>query len=160
MDIINHAEKYLHIFSPYLILPDEMINALGFAAKRGVDVRIILPHIPDKKYTYLLARIAYERLIPTGVRIFEYEPGFVHAKSFISDGRCCTVGTVNTDFRSLYLHFECGVYAAGHPVVADVEADFQDTLRKCIEITGDDVKNYPLLKRIMGYLMRVVAPQM
>ena len=160
LDIINHAERYLHIFTPYLVLPDVMMRALKFAAKRGVDVKLIVPHIPDKKYTYLLARISYEELIPAGVRIFEYEPGFIHSKCFVSDDRCCTVGTVNMDYRSLYLHFECGVYAAAHPVVADVEADFQDTLGKCMEITMDDVKHYPFTKRMAGYLLRVVAPLM
>ena len=160
LDIINHAEKYLHIFSPYLVLPDVMMNALKFASKRGVDVKLIVPHIPDKKYTYLLARISYEELIPAGVRIFEYEPGFIHSKCFVSDDRCCTVGTVNMDFRSLYLHFECGVYASAHPMVADVEADFQETLRKCTEITEEDVNTYPFIKRMTGYILRVVAPQM
>ena len=96
MDIINQAEQYVHICTPYLILDDEMETALRYAAKRGVDVRIILPHIPDKKYAFLLAKNHYEALISSGVKIYEYLPGFVHAKVFVSDNCKCTVGTINT----------------------------------------------------------------
>lgn len=160
LDIIGRARHYVHIFTPYLILDHEMVTALRFAAKREVDVSLIVPHIPDKKYAYLLARIFYEELIPHGVKIYEYEPGFVHAKSFVSDDCCATVGTINLDFRSLYLHFECGVYLADHPAVLDVERDFQATLRESILITEADLARYPLPMRLLGRVMRVVAPQM
>lgn len=160
MDILNRAKRYVHICTPYLILDHEMVTALRFAAKRGVEVQLIVPHIPDKQYAYLEARIFYEELIPYGVEIYEYTPGFVHAKSFVSDDRCCTVGTVNLDFRSLYLHFECGVYAADHPVVAEVERDFQETLQSCQRITMEDIKNYSNFRRALGYILRVMAPQM
>ncbi|MDD6211943.1 MAG: cardiolipin synthase [Clostridiales bacterium] len=160
MDIINRAKKYVHICTPYLVLDNEMVTALRFAAKRGVEVQLILPHHPDKKYAYLLARVFYEELIPHGVQIYEYLPGFVHAKSFVSDDRCCTVGTINLDFRSLYLHFECGTYMTLGSVVADVERDFQETKKKCRRITEADCKAYPWWKRMLGYLLRVIAPQM
>ncbi len=160
MDILNRARDYVHIMTPYLILDDEMENALCFAAKRGVDVTIIMPHIPDKLYAYLLARTYYPELIAAGVKIYEYTPGFVHAKEFISDGKRATVGTINLDFRSLYLHFECGLYMYRCPVVEDVERDFQETLGKCQRITFEECRNYPLTRRLAGRALRLFAPLM
>ena len=106
----QQAKRYVHIMTPYLILDDTLLRNLGYAAKRGVDTAIIMPHIPDKKYAYLLARSYYPELIEAGVQISEYMPAFVHATSFVSDDEKAVVGTINLDFRSLYLHFECGVY--------------------------------------------------
>lgn len=160
LDIINQAKSYVHICTPYLILDAEMETALKFAAKRGVDVRIILPHIPDKKYVYLLARNHYETLVEAGVKIYEYLPGFVHAKVFVSDDCKCTVGTINLDYRSLYLHFECGVFVYDNPVVFDVERDFQDTLNRCLPMTLAECRKYPLYKRLLGHLLRIFAPLM
>ena len=160
LDILNRAGKYVHIFTPYLILDQEMVHALQFAAKRGVDVSIIVPHIPDKRYVYLLAWVYYEMLIPGGVKIYEFEPGFVHAKCFVSDDRTAVVGTVNMDFRSMYLHFECGVYMKNVPAVKMVEEDFQATLEHCRRITETDLVSYPWYKKLLGYSMRVVAPQL
>ena len=114
--------------TPYLILDDQMINALQYSAKRGVETIIIMPHIPDKMSAYLLARSYYEELLTAGVRIFEYTPGFVHGKVFTCDDEKAVVGTINLDFRSLYLHFECAAYFYKHPVVAQVEDDYQKTL--------------------------------
>lgn len=160
MDILNRAQRYVHIMTPYLILDNEMLTALTFAAKRGVDVSIILPHIPDKKYAFALAKTHYRELIETGVRIFEYTPGFVHAKTFSSDDCKAVVGTINLDYRSLYLHFECAAYLRNIPAVADVERDFQETLGKCQEITAEDLKNIPLSYRVAGWLLKVFAPVM
>ena len=158
LDIIQHAQRYLHICTPYLILDDELNTALKYAAKRGVDVKLILPHIPDKQYAYLVARTHFPELIRSGVKIYEYTPGFVHAKSFVSDDKVCTVGTINLDFRSLYLHFECGVFVYDNPVVDHVEEDFQETLRKCQRITLADCKEFPLIKKLVGKTLRLVAP--
>ena len=105
--ILNHAKKYVHIMTPYLILDNEMIDALTRAAKGGIEVQIIMPHIPDKPYAFYLAKTYYEELIAGGVEIYEYTPGFVHAKVFTSDDDTATVGSINLDYRSLYLHFEC-----------------------------------------------------
>lgn len=160
MDILYHAKKYVHIMTPYLILDDEMITALTYAVKRGVEVVIIMPHIPDKIYAYLLARTYYPQLIEEGVKIYEYTPGFVHAKVFTSDDEKAVVGTVNLDFRSLYLHFENAVYMFRHPVIGHVEQDFQDTLKQCQEITREDCRKYNLLKKIAGRVLRLVAPLM
>ena len=160
MDILNQAKSYVHIMTPYLILDDEMENALCYAAKRGIDVKIIMPHIPDKKYAYMLARTYYPELIQAGVKIYEYTPGFVHAKVFVSDNEKAVVGTINLDFRSLYLHFECAAYIYDHPVVLDVEKDYQETLENCMLITMENCKNYSWSGKKLGRLMRLVAPLM
>lgn len=160
MDIINRAEKYVHIMTPYLILDNEMISALTYAAKRGVDVSIIMPHIPDKQYAYLLARSYYAELIQTGVKIYEYTPGFVHAKSFTSDDIKAVVGSINLDYRSLFLHFECACYFYRSPVVAQVEDDFRETLKKCSLVTLEECRKYNIFKKIAGRVLRLFAPLM
>lgn len=160
LDILGHAKKYVHIMTPYLIIDDEMVSALKYAAKRGVDTVIIMPHIPDKLYAYLLARSYYEELLAAGVKIYEYTPGFIHAKVFTSDDEKAVVGTINLDFRSLYLHFECAVYLYKHAAVFDVEQDFQATLAKCQEITIAGCRKYPFMKRFAGKALRLFAPLM
>lgn len=159
-DILNQATKYVHIMTPYLILDDEMVSALTYAAKRGVETVIIMPHIPDKVYAYLLARSYYQELIEDGVKIYEYTPGFVHAKVFTSDDEKAVVGTINLDFRSLYLHFECGTYMYRNAAVKTVEEDFQDTLKMCRMITLEDCREYPVIKKVAGSMLRLFAPLM
>lgn len=160
IDILNRAKNYVHIMTPYLILDDEMISALRYCAKRGVETVIIMPHIPDKPYAYLLARTYYKQLLKYGVKIYEYTPGFVHAKEFISDDIRASVGTINLDFRSLYLHFECAAYIYHNDVVKDIENDFEDTLKKCMQITVRDCEQYPGWKLFIGKLLRIFAPLM
>lgn len=110
LDIINKAKKYVYITTPYLVIDNEMITALGFAAKSGVDVKIVVPHIADKWYVNYAGWNYYKELIKLGVQIYEYMPGFIHAKNFVSDDEIATVGSINLDYRSLYLHFECGTF--------------------------------------------------
>lgn len=160
LHILNHAKKYVHIMTPYLILDSEVITALSRAAKSGVEVQIIMPHIPDKKYAFYLAKTYYKELIESGVQIFEYTPGFMHAKVFVSDDDTATVGTVNLDYRSLYLHFECGVFIYHNPVVYDIEKDFQETLQKCHKVTLVEVHNRTILTKLYGQLLRLIAPLM
>ena len=160
LDILGHARRYVHIMTPYLILDDITLAALKYAAKRGVETVIIMPHIPDKLYAYLLARSYYEELLKAGVRIFEYTPGFVHAKMFVCDDEEAVVGTINLDFRSLYLHFECAAYFCQSPVVPEVERDMQETLLKCEEITLAACRSYPFVKRFAGKALRLFAPLM
>ncbi|SET00638.1 cardiolipin synthase [[Clostridium] aminophilum] len=160
LDIINGAKNYVHIMTPYLILDDPVLVALKYAARRGVSTVIMMPHIPDKIYAYLLARSFYRELISAGVRIYEYEPGFIHSKTFVADDEKAVVGTINLDFRSLYLHFEDAVYLSRCPAVRDVERDFSETLEKCIPITLDDCENFPLWKRVAGSALRLFAPLM
>ena len=158
LSILDRADRYVHIMTPYLILDDQLITALTSAAKRGVDVQIILPHIPDKKYAFALAKGHYRELLEAGVRIFEFTPGFVHAKVFVSDDSKAVVGTINMDYRSLYLHFENAVYLQGVPAVADIEADFAETREQCQEIMRDDWKTNPFLTRVVATLLRLFAP--
>ena len=135
MDILNTSKRYVHIMTPYLILDNEMMTALKFAAKRGVEVIIIMPHVPDKWYAFVLAKTYYNELLDAGVQIYEYTPGFVHAKVFTSDDRKAVVGTINMDYRSLYLHFECAAFLYENSEIPAVENDFQETLKKCQKIT-------------------------
>ena len=160
LDIINRAEHYVHIMTPYLILDGEMTTALTFAAKRGVEIALILPHIPDKKYAFALAKTHYRELLQAGVHIYEYTPGFVHAKVFVSDDEKAVVGTINLDYRSLYLHFECAAYICGMPAVNAVESDFIETRALCQEIHLEDLRNEKLLTRAAGALLKVLAPLM
>lgn len=160
MDIINRAQRYVHICTPYLILDNEMITALCFAAKRGVDVKIIMPHVPDDESPFALAHTYYLQLIDSGVQIYEYLSGYVHAKVFVSDDCRAVVGTINLDYRSLYHHFECAVYHHCTPVVGCVEQDVQATLKRCVRISRDYVRNDPAIRKITGACLRLIAPLM
>lgn len=160
LDIINRAKKYVYIMSPYLILDGIMTNALTLASKRGVDVRIILPHIPDKKYAFALAKSHYFELIGAGVRIYEYAPGFIHSKVFLSDDSNAVVGTINLDYRSLYLHFECALYMKDVPAISDIYDDFKTTFYECIEVTEESIKNEKFTTKLAGKLLKWIAPLM
>ena len=160
LDIINTARNYVHIMTPYLILNYELVQALQFAAKRGVETIIIMPHIPDKEYAFLLAKAHYEELIRAGVQIYEYTPGFVHANVFTSDDDKTVVGTINMDYRSLYLHFECAAYIYRNEVIKDVERDFKETLAKSQVITLEECRHYPWYKKFAGRVLRLFAPLM
>ncbi len=159
LHIINNAKKYLYITTPYLIVDDSMISALTLAAKSGVDVRIITPHIWDKRLVHITTRSYYRELINAGVRIYEYSKGFMHSKLFVSDDITATVGTTNLDFRSLYLHFECGLVMYGTKAVADVKEDFLKTLEISQEIKAEDCK-VGLIRRLFQDILRVFAPLM
>lgn len=160
LDILNKASDYVHIMTPYLILDSDMETALRVASRRGVEVQIILPHIPDKKLAFALAKTHYRSLLEAGVQIFEFTPGFVHAKTFVSDDQKGTVGTINLDYRSFYHHFECGLYMEGTDVLADMERDFIETRAQSHRITLEDIKKEPFYNKILGWLMKVVAPLM
>lgn len=160
MDILNRSQQYVHIMSPYLILDGEMETALKFAAERGVDVKIILPGIPDKLAPNALAKTHYASLLDSGVKIYEYTPGFVHAKVFVSDDQEGVVGTINLDYRSLYHHFECASYLYGVPCIAEMEEDFQNTLSECRTVTYETVKAEKWKVKLLGRLLKVVAPLM
>ncbi|MBE6654920.1 MAG: cardiolipin synthase [Ruminococcaceae bacterium] len=156
IDIISAAEKYVYICTPYLVIDDQMKNALTLAAKRGVDVRIITPGIPDKKIIYRLTRSYYGELLRDGVKIYEYSPGFLHEKAIVSDDRCAVVGTINMDFRSLYLHFECGVLMTNTAAVFDVRDDTLSLFPSCREVEKVKRKNIPA--RIFDSILRTFAP--
>ncbi len=160
IDMLYRAKNYIHIMTPYLILDNELENALKFAAQRGVDVKLMLPGIPDKKAAYALAKSHYKTLVKAGVKIFEYTPGFVHAKVFVSDDERAVVGTINLDYRSLYHHFECATYLYRVSAVKEIERDFEETLDKCREVTLETIKNEKLSYKILGGFMKVIAPLM
>ena len=160
MDILNRANDYVHIMTPYLILDDEMKAALKYAAQRGVDVKLILPGIPDKKAAFALAKSHYLPLVNAGVKIYEYTPGFVHAKVFVSDGIKAVVGTINLDYRSLYHHFECGTFLYRTECIADIERDFQETLGKCRQVTRDSIRHEKGSYKLMGSFLKFIAPLM
>lgn len=158
--ILNHAKKYVHIMTPYLILDNEMITTLTRAAKSGIEVIIIMPHIPDKWYAFVVAKTYYKELIESGVQIYEYTPGFVHAKVFVADDDTATVGTINLDYRSLYLHFECGTFIYNNSEIDRIERDFQQTLAKCHKVTLIEVKKRSAFTKIAGQVLRLIAPLM
>lgn len=158
MDILNRAVRYVHIMTPYLILDGELETALKYAAERGVEVALILPGIPDKRLPYALAKTHYASLLKAGVRIYEYTPGFVHAKVFVSDDREAVVGTINLDYRSLYHHFECATYMYGTGCIPKIEADFCATLQKCRQVTEETVKKEKLAVKLAGVLLKVASP--
>lgn len=159
MRIINGAREYLYINTPYLIIDGGILTALKVAAKSGVDVRIMTPFIWDKRLVHYTTRSYYRELIEAGIRIYEYTPGFNHSKTFVSDDRVATVGTVNLDYRSLYLHFECGVVLYDSRAVADVKEDFLRILPVCQEIALEDCRNNVLV-RTTQELLRIFAPLM
>lgn len=138
LQIINNAKDYVYICTPYLIVDDSMVSALCLASKSGVDVRIITPHIYDKALIHLTTRSFYRELIYGGVKIYEYSKGFMHSKIFVSDDQIATVGTTNLDFRSLYLHFECGVWMYNSKAVLQIKKDYFDTLNECTQITLEE----------------------
>ena len=162
MDMLNRARKYVHIITPYLILDGELETALRFAAERGVDVHLILPGVPDKQFAYALAKTHYKALLSSGVKISEWTPGFTHAKLVVMDGVEAVVGTINLDYRSLYHHFENAVWMRRVGSIRDMETDFQDTLARCrtVEATLQSVWQGKKLLRLMGLLLKVIAPLM
>lgn len=162
MDLLNRAQSYVHIMTPYLILDGELETALRFAAERGVDVHLILPGVPDKKTAYALAKTHYKALLSSGVKISEWQPGFVHAKVVVADGVEAVVGTINLDYRSFYHHFENAVWMRKVDCIGEMEADFQRTLAQCrhVEPTVQSIWQGNWLLRAMGRVLKVIAPLM
>jgi cardiolipin synthase len=159
IQIINNAKEYVYINTPYLVVDNNLLSALSLAAKSGVDVRIITPHRWDKWFVAIVSRSYYRQLIQAGVKIYEYSTGFNHSKTFVSDDRVATVGTTNLDFRSLYLHFECGVWMYKTASVAKVKEDFLDVLSASHEITLKDCGRNAA-QRIFQDVLRLFAPVM
>lgn len=160
IDMLYRAGEYVHIMTPYLILDGELLTALKYAAQRGVDVKLILPGIPDKKAAFALAKTHYRTLTEAGVEIYEYTPGFVHAKVAVSDNERAVVGTINLDYRSLYHHFECATYLYKTDCIGGIEQDFQKTLAQCRKVTGETIRHEKLSYKLLGYFMKFIAPLM
>lgn len=160
LNIINQAKDYVYIFTPYLIIDNEMMTALCLASKRGVQVSIVTPGIPDKKYIFLLSQSYYEELILAGVSIYQYSPGFIHAKCMVSDNKVAVVGTINLDYRSLYLHFECGVWLSFCKTILDIKEDALKVMSESEKISLDFCRSRHFLVRILQNIMRVLAPML
>ncbi|MCI5649315.1 MAG: cardiolipin synthase [Fusicatenibacter sp.] len=158
LNLISHAKRYLYIFTPYLIPDNETLIALTLAAKRGVDVRIVTPGIPDKKMVFVLTQSYYEQLIEAGVQIYQYTPGFIHSKCFVCDDEVATVGTINVDYRSMYLHFECGVWMYQSKAVMQVKEDALDTFPVCEQINMDFCRKKNFLVRALRGILKLLAP--
>lgn len=158
MNLINRAKQYVYIFTPYLIIDNEMMVALSNAAKSGVDVRIVTPGIPDKKLIFLLSQSYYKQLLENGIRIYQFTPGFLHAKTFLCDDEIATVGSINLDYRSLYLHFENGVWMYQSKAVAQVKSDMLQTLEQSEEVTEAFCKSRSIFVRILQSVFRMFAP--
>lgn len=159
LNIINQAKRYVYIYTPYLIIDTDMVNSLILAARRGVDVRIVVPGVPDKKIVYELTVSYFPVLINGGVKIYTYTPGFVHSKVFVADDEVATVGTINLDYRSLYLHFECGIYMKDTDTISDVKQDLLDSIKQSHEVKKDEVK-YKFRKVLWQAILRIFAPLM
>ena len=159
MQMIGRAKKYVYIMSPYLIVDNNMLFQLTSAAKSGVDVRIMTPYHWDKRVVHFMTRSYYRELIRAGVKIYEYKPGFLHAKTFVCDDEIATVGSANMDFRSLYLQFECGAFFCGTNVVDEVRDDFLQTGSVCKAITEEDCKSNALVRFVQD-VFRLLAPLM
>ena len=160
LNMINRAEKYVYICTPYLIIDNEMMTALCLAAKSGVDVRIMTPGIPDKKIVFLLTQSYYEQLIEAGVRIYEYQPGFLHAKSFVCDDELAVIGSINMDYRSLYLHFENAVWLYRCRAVEDMRRDYLESQKMCRQVTLDLCKSRNMVVRAVQSVLRLFAPRL
>ena len=160
LTIINNANDYVWITTPYLILDSVMQNALILAAKSGVDVRIITPSIPDKKIVFEVTESNYYRLVENGVKIYEYRPGFIHSKMFVSDDKRAILGTTNMDFRSFFLHFECATVFYGGRTVRDVKSDFLKTFELCEQVPADYRKRVGIPRRMFRGVVRAIAPML
>ena len=159
IDMLNQAQDYVYIFTPYLIISETMIYALQMAAKRGVDVRIITPGIPDKKLVFRLTRSYYRFLLEAGVKIYEYTPGFMHAKSFVCDDKLAVVGTINLDYRSLYLHFECATLIYNAKVIDEIKEDVIATINMSQEVQMNK-KRLSLIGQFIDAILHLFAPLM
>jgi cardiolipin synthase len=149
----------VYINTPYLVVDDNILSALTLAAKSGVDVRIITPHRWDKWFVRMVSRSYYRQLIQDGVKVYEYTDGFNHSKTFVSDDKVATVGTTNLDYRSLYLHFECGVWIYKNSAVMDVKEDFLKTVPVSKQITLEDCTRGPV-STVLRDVLRIFAPLM
>jgi len=158
IDILNQAEKYVYIFTPYLIISEKMIHALQMAAMRGVEVKIVTPGIPDKKIVNRLTKSYYNSLLEAGVRIFEYEPGFLHAKSFVCDDKIAVVGTINLDYRSLYLHFECAALLYNSTCIVEMRDDALGAIGQSREVFLDERKAVRMVEVVFDAFLHLFAP--
>lgn len=159
LDMIHASRRYLWIMTPYLIIDSSVIAALEHAAKRGVDVRIMTPFRRDRWFVHMTTRAYYRQLIAGGVKIYEYLPGFIHSKTMLVDGRCAIIGSINLDYRSMFLHFECGVWICGSRAVTQLQEDFQAVFPRCREIHLEDTSTN-IFVRLIRIILQLISPLM
>ncbi len=157
LNLINQATTYVYIYTPYVVIDYEMTRALSLAARRGVDVRLVAPAIPDKKIVYELTQSHFPELIENGVKVYKFTPGFIHSKVFLVDDRIAVVGSINLDYRSLALHFENACLLIDHPILPDIKADFEETLPRC-ELVSVKKRRFSMLYGLYLGLLRLFAP--
>lgn len=160
INVLSHSTDYVYITTPYLIIDYDFLNSIKLAAKRGIDIRIITPHIPDKWYVHMLTRAFYHSLLDAGVRIYEYTPGFIHAKTMVSDDSVAIVGTINLDYRSLVHNYECATIMYYSSTCMDIKADFEKTLEVCEEMTIDNLPKHNLVYEVVMNIIKLFAPLM
>lgn len=156
--ILDNSKKYVHITTPYMVIDNQLMDSLLFAAHRGIDVSIIVPATPDHFLTFCIGKTFLKTLVDNSIHVYLYQKGFIHAKTFISDDEISTIGSVNLDYRSLYHHFECGAVIYDKETALTIEEDFQETLKDCIEMKSEDYKKIPSHIRILGRVFRIFAP--
>ncbi|MBQ3077157.1 MAG: cardiolipin synthase, partial [Clostridia bacterium] len=160
LDLIHTATRYVHIMTPYLVIDSELLEGLKFAARRGVDVALMLPGKSDNRLLQTGAVSYYRELLEAGVRLLIFEPGMLHAKTCVADDRRAVVGTINMDYRSLYLNLENAVYFTDCPAVAEVERDFETSLADCHPLTEAEVQRIPLMRRLGSRVLRLLGPML
>ena len=158
LNLINKAKDYIYINTPYLIIDNEMATALKIAAKSGVDIKIVTPYIPDKKFVHAVTKSYYESFIKDGIEIYEFTPGFMHAKTFVVDDEYGVVGSINLDFRSLYLHYECGGWLYKTDSIKSMKDDYLETLKRCHKVTMEECKNTSSIRKVLRLIIRMFAP--
>ena len=158
LNLINKAKDYIYINTPYLIIDNEMATALKIAANSGVDINIATPYIPDKKFVHAGTKSYYESFIKDGIEIYEFTPGFMHAKTFVVDDEYGVVGSINLDFRSLYLHYECGVWLYKTESIKSMKDDYLETLKRCHKVTMEECKNTSSIRKVLRLIIRMFAP--
>ena len=158
--MISNAKDYVYITTPYLILDETILNALLNSVRSGVDVKIILPHIPDKKIVNIVTKSYYQVLLEAGIKIYEYAPGFIHAKNIVSDDCCASIGSANMDFRSFHINFEAGVWMYKTGIEFDIKKDFENTLKESIEINYEEWKNRNIFLKAIEAILSAFAPMM
>ena len=158
INMINSAKDYIYMCTPYLIIDEEIENALINAAKSHVDVRILVPYIPDKKTVFMVTRSHYQKLVSNGVKIYEYTPGFIHAKDFVCDDNIGLVGTINMDYRSYYLHYECGFLIHNDKVLLKVKENFLNTIQISHEVTMKEIKETKPIVHVARAILNMFAP--
>lgn len=156
--ILNNAKKYVHITTPYILIDNQLQDAILFAAHRGVEISVIVPAFPDHLITFCIGKTFLKTLVENGIHVYLYKKGFIHAKTFICDDKLSTIGSVNLDYRSLYHHFECGTVLYDNKITSEIEKDFQETLNDCEEMKLEDYKKIPSRYRILGRIFRIFAP--